>query len=564
MKKSGVYSLYAVFALIAVIVAVLTAVNKELRDIMFLGRSFYLIAALVACWLFHVFLYFKNSFSEVRGFIAEHRWGILAAALMTIIVFMSVPPYLRVLQDETNLLSVSRSMLNDRSVDNPAQAQYENFKLTDERYSFPKRPFLFSFSTYLVHLLTGYRTTNPFVVNGLALWAILLLVYVFARRWGAPIIAMGVMLLAVSQPIVIQTATSGGMETLFTLGSLVCLFSLWIFIREPNSLRFKFLFLYLMLFAHIRYEAPVYVALIGLALLLCGKVKKEYFENTPSLSLTPLFLLPTFWQRFFVDSDLQVPAGEKAFALSHLWNHTVGFFESMFKFDYFLPYSPLVNLLGVVGALWFLWLFFRKKIITDKNARLFCWLVSGWMAVHWIILTAHFGSFLTEPVGARLWMFMMLIMAVSAGWLLSNIFVKWKMPGGFLIAACFFFLVYHPLSIRNYFSNGVVSAREFRLVLNELKKFSKRDVLVIAEPSAQYVSHEYASLKFERVNQDPGLIFEGLIQKRFQDAVVVQQWDLGTDQATPETALLPVFKTEPFFELKITRNRTLRLSRIVL
>ncbi len=137
------------------------------------NTSFYLIFALVILWIVLLICHLRQLRVSVGGFLRRQVFGIVLALLVTALIFLTVPVYLKILNDETNLLAVSQAMLYFRSADRIAMATFFDGGLQVLSFEVPIRPMLFPFLTWLLHAVFGYHPHNAFVVNFLLAFVLL-------------------------------------------------------------------------------------------------------------------------------------------------------------------------------------------------------------------------------------------------------------------------------------------------------------------------------------------------------------------------------------------------------
>jgi len=98
----------------------------------YLKLSYYLIALLVFAWIFVVFAVKQAHPWNIKDLWREYGIGILASITLAAIVFITVKPYFRVLDDEANLLSISRAMLFDKKIFNVTDVKWFDLRLSSD------------------------------------------------------------------------------------------------------------------------------------------------------------------------------------------------------------------------------------------------------------------------------------------------------------------------------------------------------------------------------------------------------------------------------------------------
>ena len=120
--------------------------------------------------------------------------------------------FFKTLSDETNMLSVSRSLLTQKKAYNVTEGvyYYQNFNLSAQ--TLPKRPLLFPYLTHLFHVLAGYDWQHPFRLNQLALFGLLWATVLTSGLRGQLGLGIGAALIIISSPLLNIHAASAGFD----------------------------------------------------------------------------------------------------------------------------------------------------------------------------------------------------------------------------------------------------------------------------------------------------------------------------------------------------------------
>src|SRR5262245_44548340 len=195
---------------------------------------------------------------------AQRLWpGVVAAVVLTAIVFVLVPPQMRVQFDETSLVGTSQNMhLQRAALLTTGAVPYEGGIVPIENM-IDKRPPLFAFLVGLLHDVSGYRIANAFAVNAGLLATALLLVFAAARRHLALPGALAAPLLLLAVPLTSLVATSAGFELLAAVLFLLVLLAALDFVRQPDTVRCVAFLASGVLFAQSRYESLPALGLVA-------------------------------------------------------------------------------------------------------------------------------------------------------------------------------------------------------------------------------------------------------------------------------------------------------------
>jgi len=522
-------------------------VQRSLAVLWFYQGSYYLMLLLAAAWALAVWTVLREERPDIRGFLKENTAGVVLSILMTMIVFLSAHSQFRLLSDETNLLAVSKSMLYDKHTANVTQGKWFHFNFYAEEYQPEKRPFLYPLCIYFCHVLLGFRDWNPFLVNALALAGMLFLVFVFLRRRLGIACAAAGMILVIAQPVVTQTAASAGMDMMAAFCMAAALMSLGWFLEKPGASRFLLVWFQLLLLAHTRYEGPLYFAVIVAALAWKGLIRLSYFRSSWLYTLTPLFFVVTYWQRVLMPTDLQTPEGVAPFGLSYFVRHNMDFFKTFFRFDFLLPYAPIVNFLGLLCLAAGAFRLFSRPL-PSRTARIWAFTAAAMLGTYWVVVNAHFGGFALMYDGVRLMVPAVVVLSVACAWGMARLRGFHKRPFFLVAAALTAFLIYHPMSIENRGWNAVILTREYRFVSGFLEKQPSRNFLVVAYRSGIYTARDWGAVSVQYANLHKKELLAEKKQHLYRDIFVIQEIDLASGQPVADTVLDPEYRLEPLLE----------------
>jgi hypothetical protein len=495
----------------------------------------------------------------------KHAGGIAFGAVLGGLLITSAGPQFRVLADETNLLSVSRSMLFERTTDNVTMGMfaYRNFQpLVDKQ---PKRPLLFPFATHLVHAALGVRAANPLILNGALLIAMLILLSIVAARAGPPAAAFLVPLLVAAQPVIIQMASSGGFDTLALFVALLAALALRDYLAQPSQGRFEWLLAQLLLLSHTRHESIVIPAIVLGGLAIARRLPWGLLRNSPLAAVAPLLLLPRIWlevSRHARDTPFENLSGQAAFAAGHVWEHTLGFATTLYRFDFVLPYATLVNLLGLVG-IGALLLRLGRERERDADATLFARIVLACTLALWIILTAfHLGD-PQLPSSARFFAPFSLLLSLFAARALLGSPIAVQSPRVAIAIGALLLALYHPQTVENRFMNGLTAARRYHGVIEALRSLDRTDLLVITDRPGQMTVNDFGAVQFGYANEYRGILLRHLERDAIGEILVVQELPYSGGPPEPRFRLHPDYALEPVHSFELRPETRVRISRVV-
>jgi hypothetical protein len=474
--------------------------DQKLMESFFVHSSYYFISAIVIFWIYFFTNFLKSIEFRFLLFIKEYWVGITVSFILVGVIFLSVKPGFRVLSDETNLVAVSKSMAFNKTVYNTTMGKSYYDTYWPINNELPKRPLMFPFGVHILHVFLGYSYYNAFIFNGIVLWLLLISVFVVAKKFKDSIYGIGMIFIAVSQPIITLNATSAGFDLFSTFFLWIVLLSSYIFLRNPTNLNFAFLWVNLILFSNIRYESFIYHVVLILIFVGLRIVKASHWKAFPKLYLaTPFLYLPLIWQFILKPNSRENPENVALFSLRHLFKNLVELGNGMIDFQTFLPYATIYNLIALFLLIIIpIKIFLNKKVKEEVFKKEIILVLGIVLILNLIIVLSHFFGRYSHPSSARL--FLVFILALSlAPLLISKIFPNFSSKC-FLAMAVITFVIYHPVAIEGKF----VSAQNLVRENNEVYRFFEnkkeaRFIVITDTPGHQSILNQ-GSVNFEYAN----------------------------------------------------------------
>lgn len=533
---------------------------------LFAATSYYIIFAMTLCWAWVVAAWLKKEEFSFSGFIRRHRIGLAAALLLSVAVVLSMKPDFQVLSDETNLLAVSKSMVHDRSVLNQTMGRFYfgNFYPVESEAVVEKRPLLFPFVVHFFHLALGYGARSAFLANFVILCALFSVVYALARRRLDEPSSIAAMLLMASYPIVSISAASAGYDLLALLFLFISLISLYGFMKQPHDhARFALLWMNLVMLANVRHESLMFLPLAAGGAWLMGYVPRETARrNMPLFGATLLFMAPLIWQKLLSAGAYENPPGVPLFGFSHFVEHAGIMLKAQADFGFAYPFNAAANLTAFGSLAWFCLLLLKKKISLASWQLHFATLALLLLAAANTVSLAHFFGVYTHPTQARLFL------SFAAACALAPVLLKSLRPAAFgtyglLVLAIATFIPCHASAVTGRFMNTSNLPRESRHCFQFLERQGERHVMVISDRPGQYAALDYGAVSYGYANGNPSMLKMELRRHLFREIYVFQRISYATNEPVPETSLSETFHLAALYEIQITANEFLRISRVV-
>lgn len=530
----------------------------------FLSTSYYFFIVLFLFWTSAVIWFINSNYNKIKKVLYESRTGLIISLLLSIIVFIAVPCELKVLSDEANVMAVSKSMTFQKRVGNVTEGlwYYDNFYPLSEELEL--RPLTLPFLVHILHSLTGYRVSNVYVVHFFLLFVFLFVVYVYSNKYWGKWWAIAMQLFVLSQPLVSQLATSGGIDFIYMFFFFISMLCLYWFIKNPNEFNLLFLLSNLLLFANTRYEAIFQVFIILTLLLLLKLIKWEHIKNNLLIySLIPAAMLPSLWQRIFKYMDNELPISEAASFENMLYN-TKLFFLSFFDFSYLLPLANIVNIGFLISFPVLIYLLLRSKIKLNPHQKCFMLIAGICLVTMWLIIIIFKVSLVNHPSQSHLFIVFIVVITLVVVWGLRRIvFFKNNPIFVFLLSAmCLVF--YLPNAVENRFVNQQLIMREYDFALRFLRTKSDRNFVFIHDRPGLFTIQNYGAVTFQTANSDGGNLLSNYKRHLFKNIYVMQEVEYKTGVPKADHQLNQRYNLITLQELQNTPESFLRISEVLL
>ena len=526
----------------------------------FIHASYFILLLLFVATL-HAGLYFRGA---ALNAVRKHLPGFIGAALLAILVAVSVKPMLRVTSDENSLISTSHALAFDKKADMPLEAAWINGVFTPIIRDYDKRPLTFPFLTSLLHASSGARYENGFAVNWLMLFMLLIAVYWLSRQYLGVAPSLAMQLLVLAHPVVSQAATSAGMDLTAAAFLLLSLAGLKAFLNAPSAARLQLFWFASLYYFNSRYESPLFVFLMvcGLAAGVKDLPWRRFRFNW--LWLTPLFLMPQLWQRlsYALRSDA-VTFDKTGFSLASVAANLKPAWAILTRPDHYYPYASELVVLGLAGFVVFIVRRFKDAETLNTQEKVFratCLAVIGGFTL--LMLSAN-GSPVDSPAISRYYLLPCAALSLLAGNLLLGVLRKFNASAFLLPIGAAVFLFHHPATIQNNFLNAYPNPREFANTLRFLETREPRRFLLVAAWAPHYVALRYGSVNYEYARANSEWLRGRLESREIPEVLVLQDIDALTGTPTPGTSLDAKVRLEKLHEFPNVPAYFSRISRVV-
>ena len=535
---------------------------------LFARGSYYVVAAMVWAWALACLRWVRSERWNLRDFFREERLVLAAAFAAVTVVFIAVPPEWRTLSDEANLLSVSRSMVMERTVFMTTMAKCYYDLFAPVFAVVPTRGLVFPYFLHFLHAFTGYRYQNAFYLNGLALLAYLFSMGAFVRRRLGTTAALAAILFILSNPVVPLFATSGGFDFFSAAFFFLAAWMLGCFMERPTTEAFLALNLTLVVFSHIRYESIALACTIHLLLVVYGFWKLDYFRERPlSYALMPLWLALLALQRYLTQGQYQNADGSPPgppLQLRYVSPHFATFLKHQLDFSFSLPYAALLTGIAWAGFFCLAWaIFVRRTDRVGPAQRRWATIICACLAVNLSIYFATYLGDYTHPSSARIFILWTLASScVPIG--LGLVFPEIATPRRLLLTALATFCLYFPAASQDRFIKTLMLNRETRAYMRFIERQPQTNNLYIYERPVQIVATLRGAVDFPYANQNSQALLNELGRRLYHEIYAIQKVSLSENEVVPENRLGADYALQTLEETQTDSDLKLRISRVEL
>jgi len=565
IKRRASIILCIILFISTLILYILTFFDESLRRVCFSHGAYFVLVLLLVTWVFIIIQAMRHYKPDWRSMASRYAVGIVLSMAICVIAFTAVKPDFRILSDETNLMAVSKSMLYEKRTDNVTMGlwYYGNFNPVVRQIS--KRHLLFPFMTHILHVISGYRPGNVFVLNFIVMFLILVFLYkLIFDQYGVKWATAGLFLVA-SQPIFIQNATSGGWDLMFSLFLIICFMSLFWFMKKPDMIKFELLWMNLILLCHARYEGIMTMFLVLFFLVAFKYVKREYLSQGSKLvyALTPCFFIIIFWQRL-LNNDTFESGGMAPFSHRYFIKNNLLFLKDLFDFKFFLPYATIINLVGFVCLVYIAVQFIRKRMIAEPWKRKLAIISTCCLMANWVLYTSFHNGNINHPTCARYYAAFFMILSIFAVIGCERLPIIKNKVNSFISLSMIMLLVYLPVSVEDRFSRAQTLPRRYRFarkfILNSLT--DTKNVVFITDRPGHYTVYNYGAVNFKHANESDAFV-SGWKKHLYGDIYVIQRIMYDTSSPHKNDILAEKFVLRKLIESQIRGDSFIRISKVI-
>lgn len=563
MNKAGKIALVLIPAGLLALLAI-SLTSAELTQTVYVRTTYHFLMATVLCWA-GIYLHALRAerLAAVVAWVKENWPGLVIALAVTLVAWLAVPPALRMLSDEANLIGTSKNLFSSHEATFTISGKHYYDSFWDVDVAIDQRPPLFPFLVSLVHALAGYSYKNAFVLNLLLLPVFVLTAYRLGKSLAGETFAVVAALFVVAHPITLLSVRSGGFDFLALVFALLIIKGLLDHARAPTPASLAILWMNLCLFATIRYESALFLPPLIALLLLFRLVTRDLLRPYAFLyALTPAFLIPRITLAVLRGSVPHQDPGTTTFSLGNFFNNLHEYFQPILPPARSYPaHSALLIALGLVGCALLARSCFRTWRAQGSTPSLkFAGFVAAFMLVQAVLLFTYYWGRAQQPISARLMLPLNTFFSFTGAWALATALRRWRpWPAVLLATAVFVFHV--PATAQHRMVNRMVQTRESATTWRFFENLHEKRILIVTDRPNHFTIMDYGAMNFETARHDPYL-FQALSRRLFYDVYVIQQIKLSSGQPLPGYELWPDRKMDKMLEFQNDADVLIRISRL--
>ena len=532
--------------------------------------GYYFIFATTILWLLSM-LPESLERKRLNYFIKNHGGALIVAVILVVGMYLSCPPQFRILADETNLAAIAASMYQEHTFYNSTSGLYYYDAYHDFKHVWGIRPLFFPFLINIIHTISGYSAENGFVVNAIAGTITLWLFYGILQCWFPKSLALAGMILLASFPVFVLWVTSGGFEIVNLLFAMLSFFLFDKFLKTKKGIDLERLGLTLVLLSQLRYESAIFTICFAIIYIILFIRNDDYKNYTYKIIFIPFLFLPVAWHRMATMSSEVMLIIKDDHSLFSFTNFSLKFLELIEYFSsntYKHNTIPILFYLGLFGILYGIWMAIKhKEVRTVQNTSLIAYTTLNPILLIIIILTYNLPQGgISHPTTIRYGIIFLPLIIFGIIFLTYKISYLWNTTNYyFLFFSIGILLFYWPVAVNNDSVNTLLLTREYNITLNYLKKnYSDKNIIIVSDRPGLYTPHKWGAVHFSYANQKKEELLRKFNRKLTQEILVIQKIQYLNEQPTPETRLIEQYHLEKLFEMQISGNSYLRISRVLL
>ncbi|MDA3898315.1 MAG: glycosyltransferase family 39 protein [Desulfobacteraceae bacterium] len=508
----------------------------------------------------------KNNFLT---HLKNHAPALLLAIFLMALIFHISPPKFKILADETNLVSVSMAMHQNKTVSMPLQGLAVEYYPFDYDQTVGSRPLLYPFIISLFHALLGYSPYNGMMVNFFSGIGILFLLYLLFFHMFSIYYGIIAMIIMASFPIFVFWVTSSGFETINLFFIMAVLLTLFLFLKHKDVKFAELVLISLVLLSNCRYESIIFF--FSLIILVPCFLNREIIEQYrfPTFCM-PLFFLPMAWQRQIIFFYPYLKGDNGLETYDHIFgmNNFLGTFSqnvfTLTGMNADFGFLPIIFIAAVAG----IYLAGKKLLLNPHTINPTSKAFGLYISLSGMLLFGIYSSFIwgnfTMDVANRMAMSMLPFIIIPAAYCIYRIFhYKFSSAKKLLIFLLLVQMLYYwPVAAaqriieRN--ASCYLNERVIRYLYNN-HDMKNEKLLIISDRPNFFIIHGIGSIGFRQAVLQRKKIYY-LTNVYYDQILVLQKCNPYTNELISDNLLDDGFRLQKIARINVSPEYYIRIS----
>jgi len=307
------------------------------------------------------------------------------------------------------------------------------------------------------------------------------------------------------------------------------------------------------------YGGIMLVALLAFKKADLALIKKALILTGPIM----FWLSPTIWQRILTSGTYENPDDRGVLAIDSLFvDHVQGMWASHFKFNFFLPYAPVITFMAVgVLLFWVGYTYYKNhqdKVVINQFKSPITWLLVLCLFINLMVFLMHHNGRFDHPTSFRFYLIFSIAMSLIPVTLFyfKNRVLQYTLLG----LSAVLFISYHSAAVTDRSTKSLTSERTVSFV-NEIidTQTDKNFMLVVATPG-RFTPRDIAVVSLGHAKTNHRNLQRNLDTYLYQRTIIVQRIDLKTDEPVESDKLPDDYHLEEITGLRIVNGQYLRVS----
>ncbi|HAV12755.1 MAG TPA: hypothetical protein DCX06_04555 [Opitutae bacterium] len=509
----------------------------------------------------------------IRAGVFRYKWPVLFILAATLITQLLQPHGYKITMDEPVLGATAQRMHEYKEVMTTARTHEINGVYRQLDGFVDKRPFFYPFLVSILHDVTGYRASNPILLNAGLTLILLVLIYITGAHFWPGYGGYLSILLFLTVPLLSMSATGAGFGILNLVMILTVIHAALVYLRAPEIHSMNVLVYLGLLLAQTRYESALFILPITVVILLGWKKRNEILLSCATVC-APLLMIPYGLQRVIFDSsplsyELRDGATD-AFSLSYIPSNLIDAADYFFNLSIqTYPNSALLSGAFCVGVLLLLVsIVLRRMRIDFSHSDVWVWLSFAAVIVFnfFLLMAYHWGQ-LNDIMATRIALPFMVLQVLVCVFVLRRLLINRIAITGFVACCIVYFVGFTiPSTAQNDYLQWVPGHHEAMWIQKQSARLRGENALVISKMHLMSIVERIPAIEESWARANLAKVQLHYELQTYDNIYVMHTMVADPNSDTgmvPATRVYEDYDLELVAEEKLGERRFIRMSRVV-